>query len=106
MARKTLLLINDEPEVRVKGMAPIAQTQFRALELSTEVIHRNFRERLLDLSEMLAGLPDPIGSFSPAEITVGFAVSASGEVSLLSALKGGVGVTGTFQVKLVRASLK
>jgi hypothetical protein len=101
--RKTLLLIDDEPEISIKGAAPLVRSPAaRTLEVSTEVIKDSLHRRLLDLSDVLEKMPQEIGGYSPSEITVSFAVTASGEVSLMTVLKGNVGATGTFSVKLTR----
>lgn len=107
MARKMRVLIDDEPEVRAKGMAPLVQSGgTRTLELATDVIRRNLIGRMQDLAEVLHNLPEDVGGFTPSEITVSFAVTGSGEVSLLTALKGGAGMTGTFTVKMARKPSK
>ncbi len=103
MPRKLRLLIDDEPELSIKGAAPLVRAPAnRTLEISTEVIKDSLHDRLLDLSEVLEKLPQEIGGYSPSEITVSFAVTASGEVSLMTVLKGNVGATGTFSVKFTR----
>jgi hypothetical protein len=71
-------------------------------ELSTDVLKKQFKERFEDLVEALADIPRFVGDYTAAEISVGFVVSPTGELRLLSASGGGPGVTATFQVKLVR----
>jgi hypothetical protein len=104
MSRKISIIVDEGQTISIKGAAPGLQSAAaKAVEVSTDVLKTNLNERLKDLSAILSELPAEVGGYEPAEISVSLGVTTAGEVSLLSILKGSVGVTGAFVIKLTRA---
>lgn len=103
MTRMIPVLVEETPDLIVKGAAPSPlNAAIKTTEISTSVLKTQLSDRLHDLGEILGALPKDVGGYAPSEISVSLAVTGSGEISLLSAIKGSLGVTSTFVVKLTR----
>ena len=108
MPRKiSVTVAEDTPELIRRGAVPSPESVVtKTVELSTDVLRKQMGERLQDLNEVFSGIPDKVGDFEPSEVSISFAVSGTGEISLLSTLKGGLGITATFVLKLIRHGQK
>jgi hypothetical protein len=103
MTRKIPILTEETSERIVRGAAPLPLgAAIKSTEISTSVLKAQLSDRLRDLNEIFSELPTDVGGFTPSEISISLAVSGNGEISLLSAIKGSLGVTSTFVVKLTR----
>jgi hypothetical protein len=109
MARQIPLTVSDSstPELIKRGAVPSPQAiATNTVQVSTDILKNQLAARLEDLNDIFSELPAKVGDFEPSEMSISFAVSANGEISLLSALKGGVGVTATFVLTLARHGQK